>query len=149
MFGNILRNSIPCISNITSTGFPRTFCTTQSLCEIRKLARMRVVDNSAIGRAAAAAGRPARVIQVYNKKGVGMIGDKILVAIKGQKKKAYIVGLKQTQKPLMPRFDTNNIVLVEDNNSPTGTRIRVPIPSQLRGQGKEFTKILAIASKFV
>ncbi|CAI9730115.1 ribosomal L14, mitochondrial [Octopus vulgaris] len=73
MFGNILRNSIPCISNITSTGFSRTFCTTQSLCEIRKLARMRVVDNSAIGRAAAAAGRPARVIQVYNQKQVGMI----------------------------------------------------------------------------
>ena len=71
------------------------------------------------------------------------------MAIKGQKKKAYIVGVKQKQKPFVPRFDSNNIVLVEETGMPTGTRIRVPIPSMLRGKEGDFTKILAIATKFV
>lgn len=150
MLANFFHKAVPGLSVIEKPlSLCRSFSTSQSLLEIRKLARMRVVDNSAIGKAAAAAGRPARVIHVYNKKGVGLLGDKILVAIKGQKKRAYIVGLKQTQKPLVPRFDTNNIVLIEDNGNPTGTRIRVPIPSTLRGKGEEFTKILALATTFV
>lgn len=125
------------------------FSTTPCLSEIRKLARMRVVDNSAIGRAAIEAGKPPRVIHVYRKTGVGYLGDKVLVAIKGQMKRAYIVGLKQKQKHGIPRCDTNNIVLVEDNGTPIGTRIRVPIPSMLRSKDGDFTKILALATKFV
>ena len=125
------------------------FSTTPACNHIIKLTRLRVVDNSQIGRAAELAGRPAKCIHVYNKKGVGTIGDKILVAIQGQKKQAYIVGVKQKQKSMVPRMDTNNIVLVEDTGSPTGTRIRVPIPSLLRGKTGDFSKILAIATKFV
>ena len=71
------------------------------------------------------------------------------MAIQGQKKRGYLVGLRQKQKPGVARFDSNNIVLVEDSGSPTGTRIRVPIPSQLRGMKGDFTKLLAIATKFV
>jgi len=127
----------------------RGFRTTCEQSQIQKLTRFRVVDNSNIGRAAELAGKPARCIQVYNKTGIGYIGDKVMVAIQGQKKRGYVVGLRQKQKPLVPRFDTNNIVLVEDNGTPTGTRIRVPIPSCLRGQKGDFTKILAIATKFV
>ena len=108
-----------------------------------------MVDNSIIGREAELAGKPARCIHVYNKKGVGFLGDKVLVAIRGQKKRAFIVGLKQKQKPMVPRFDSNNIVLVEDNGTPTGTRIRVPIPSTLRGTDGDFTKILSLATRFV
>ena len=125
------------------------FSTSQCLKEVQKMTRLRVVDNSAIGRAAELAAKPAKVIQVYNKKGIGTIGDKVLVAIQGQKKKGFIVGCKQKQKQMVPRFDSNNLVLIEDNGSPTGTRIRVPIPSKLRGKTGEFTKILAIATKFV
>jgi len=127
----------------------RGFRTTCEQSQIQKLTRFRVVDNSNIGRAAELAGKPAKCIHVYNKTGIGFIGDKVLVAIQGQKKRAYVVGLRQKQKPFVPRFDTNNIVLVEDNGTPTGTRIRVPIPSCLRGQKGDFTKILAIATKFV
>ncbi|KAI0233681.1 39S ribosomal protein L14, mitochondrial [Lamellibrachia satsuma] len=127
----------------------RNFSISSPLQQIIKLSRLQVVDNSAIGRAAAISGRPAKCIHVYNKKGVGTLGDKILVAIKGQKKKAYIVGVKQKQKPFVPRFDSNNIVLVEESGMPTGTRIRVPIPSMLRGKEGDFTKILSIATKFV
>ena len=42
-------------------------------------------------------------------------GDKVLMAIKGQKRKGIIVGVKQRQRPLIPKFDSNNVVLIEDN----------------------------------
>ena len=44
-------------------------------CEIRKLARLRVVDNSPIGKEAMAEGRPPRVIHVYNKRSVATVGE--------------------------------------------------------------------------
>lgn len=131
--------------------------TTRTLHEIRKMARLRVVDNSKLGKAAMLEGKPPRCIHVYNKKGVGHTGDKVLVAVKGQMKRAILVGCHQNQKPLMPKFDTNNIVLIDDNGSPLGNRIHVPIPTMLRKKlvemsrpkGADYTKILAIATRFV
>ncbi|CAG9822979.1 unnamed protein product [Phaedon cochleariae] len=125
--------------------------------EIQKLTRLRVVDNSEIGKQAMAEGKPPRCIHVYNKTGVGRIGDKVLVAIKGEKKKGILVGLKQNQKTKVPKFDSNNIVLIDDNGSPLGTRIHVPIPTILRtilkektqAKGADYTKLLGIASRFV
>jgi len=55
-------------------GFRRT---TATLNYIRKLTRLRVVDNSAIGRAAELAGKPAKCIHIYNKTGFGYLGDKV------------------------------------------------------------------------
>lgn len=135
----------------------QSFHTTVPSMEIRKLARLRVVDNSEIGKQAMTEGRPPRVIHVYNKKHVGMIGDKVMVAIKGQKKKGILVGLKQYQEKKVPKFDTNNIVLIDDNGTPLGNRIHVPIPMILRtilkertqAKGADYTKLLAISSKFV
>lgn len=80
-----------------------------------------------------------------------------MVAIKGEKKKAILVGLKQKQNVKVPRFDSNNIVLIDDNGTPLGTRIQVPIPHILRTimkekthtKGADYTKLLAIATKFV
>ncbi|KAM8720780.1 hypothetical protein ACLKA7_006769 [Drosophila subpalustris] len=131
--------------------------TTPACCEIRKLARLRVVDNSDLGKRAMAEGRPPRCIHVYNKRGVGLIGDKVLVAIKGQMKKGILVGLKQKQRLKQPQFDSNNLVLIDDNGSPLGTRIHVPIPTVLRtilkektlSKGADYTKVLAIASRYV
>nr|CAG4636721.1 EOG090X0MX9 [Eubosmina coregoni] len=131
--------------------------TTNPLREIQLLTRLRVVDNSAIGKQAMMEGRPPKCIHVYNQTGVGTIGDKVLVAIKGQKKRAVIVGVKQKQKAFIPKFDSNNIVLIEDNGTPIGTRIHVPVPSVLRKILKEksvakvidFTKLLSIAPRFV
>lgn len=125
--------------------------------EIRKLARLRVVDNSDLGKRAMAEGRPPRCIHVYNKRGIGLIGDKVLVAIKGQMKKGILVGLKQKQRPKIPKFDSNNLVLIDDNGSPLGTRIHVPVPTILRtvlkektqAKGADYTKVLAIASRFI
>lgn len=79
------------------------------------------------------------------------------MAIRGEKKQGILVGLKQKQSPKIPRFDSNNMVLVENNGSPLGTRIHVPIPHILRtkmkekthSKGADYTKLLAIASRFV
>ncbi|KAK0163010.1 hypothetical protein PV327_006727 [Microctonus hyperodae] len=125
--------------------------------EIRKLTRLRVVDNSEIGKKAMLEGKPPRCIHIYNKKGIGFIGDRILVAIKGEKKKGILVGLKQDQNPKVPKFDSNNLVLIDDNGTPLGTRIYVPIPHVLRtimkqkthSKGADYTKLIAIATKFV
>lgn len=85
------------------------------------------------------------------------LGDRVLVAIRGEKKKGILVGLKQKQAPKVPKFDSNNLVLIDDNGTPLGTRIHVPIPHILRTKMKEkthikgadYTKLLAIASRFV
>lgn len=131
--------------------------TTAACQEIRKMARLRVVDNSDIGKRAMAEGKPPKCIHVYNKQMVGKIGDVVLVAIKGEKKKAVLVGLKQKQRAKIPKFDSNNIALIDDNGTPLGTRIHVPIPTILRtilkekthAKGAEYTKLLAISSRFL
>lgn len=131
--------------------------TTVACNEIRNLARLRVVDNCEIGKRAMAEGKPPRVIRVYNKKSIGYIGDRVLMAIKGEKKKGILVGLKQIQKPNVPKYDSNNVVLIDDNGTPLGTRIHVPIPAVLRtilkekthSKGADYTKLLAIATKFL
>lgn len=114
---------------------------------IQKMTRVRVVDNSALGNTPYH--RPPRVIHVYTKNGVGKVGDQVLLAIKGQKKKALIVGHKMPGQRMTPRFDSNNVVLIEENGNPTGTRIKVPIPTHLRAKEGEYSKLLAIATKFV
>ncbi|CAL1681772.1 unnamed protein product [Lasius platythorax] len=141
------------ILSITSRGIS----TSAPANHIIKLSRLRVVDNSEIGRKAMTEGRPPRCIHVYNKVGIGYIGDRILVAIRGEKKKGILVGLKQTQAPKVPKFDSNNLVLIDDNGTPLGTRIQVPIPHILRtkmkekthSKGADYTKLIAIASRFV
>ncbi|XP_068088730.1 large ribosomal subunit protein uL14m isoform X2 [Hyperolius riggenbachi] len=114
---------------------------------IQKLTRVRVVDNSALGNTPYH--KPPRCIHVYNKNGVGKVGDRVLLAIKGQKKKAVIVGHRMPGPSMTPRFDSNNVVLIEDNGNPVGTRIRVPISSCLRTKGGEYSKLLAIAQAIV
>lgn len=150
----MLKSLISKISLVQSScGFHTTAC----LNEVRLLTRLRVVDNSEIGKRAMAEGKPPRVICVYNKQRVGYIGDRVLVAIKGQKKKGILVGLKQTQKVKVPKFDSNNVVLIDDNGTPLGNRIHVPIPTVLRtilkekthSKGADYTKLLAIATRFV
>lgn len=121
--------------------------TSGSLGAIQKMTRVRVVDNSALGNTPYH--RPPRCIHVYNKSGVGKVGDQILLAIRGQKKKALIVGHRMPGPRMTPKFDSNNVVLIEDNGNPLGTRIKVPIPSSLRKKEGEYSKVLAIAQNFV
>ncbi|XP_037638341.1 39S ribosomal protein L14, mitochondrial [Sebastes umbrosus] len=125
----------------------RTFSVSAVAAAIQKMTRVRVVDNTPLGNTPYH--RPPRVIHVYTKNGVGKVGDRVLLAIKGQKKKALIVGHKMPGDRMCPRFDSNNVVLIEDNGNPTGTRIKVPIPSHLRNMEGDYSKVLAIANSFV
>ncbi|XP_029448736.1 39S ribosomal protein L14, mitochondrial isoform X2 [Rhinatrema bivittatum] len=125
----------------------RHFSISGACSAIQKMTRVRVVDNSPLGNTPYH--RPPRCIHVYNKTGVGKVGDRILLAIKGQKKKALIVGHRMPGPTMTPRFDSNNVVLIEDNGNPTGTRIRIPVPSSLRAREGEYSKVLAIAQRFV
>ncbi|XP_061084660.1 large ribosomal subunit protein uL14m isoform X2 [Conger conger] len=124
-----------------------TFSVSASAAAIQKMTRVRVVDNSTLG--TTYHHRAPKVIHVYNKTGQGKVGDRVLLAIKGQKKKALIVGHKMPGDRMAPRFDSNNVVLIEDNGNPTGTRIKVPIPTHLRKKEGEYSKVLAIAHRFV
>ncbi|KAF3842259.1 hypothetical protein F7725_024210 [Dissostichus mawsoni] len=117
------------------------------LVESSSITHQRTFSVSAV---AAAIQKMTRVlIHVYTQNGIGKVGDKVLLAIKGQKKKALIVGHKMPGDRMTPRFDSNNVVLIEDNGNPTGTRIKVPIPTHLRKHEGEYSKVLAIASAFV
>lgn len=153
MWNSSLLHPLKSVSKLSSNLFHTT-----SICnEVRLLTRLRVVDNSDIGKRAMMEGKPPKTIHVYNTKRVGFIGDKVMVAIKGEKKKGILVGLKQLQKTKVPKFDTNNVVLIDDNGTPLGTRIFTPIPTVLRtilkektrAKGADYTKLLAIASRFV
>ncbi|XP_023683854.1 large ribosomal subunit protein uL14m [Paramormyrops kingsleyae] len=125
----------------------KAFSVSAAASAIYKMTRVRVVDNSSLGNTPYH--RAPRVIHVYNKSGVGKVGTKVLLAIKGQKKKALVVGHKMPGERMTPRFDSNNVVLIEENGNPTGTRIKVPLPSHLRRMDGEYSKVLAIALKFV
>ena len=68
-----------------------------------------------------------RVINVYTKKHqnkkngtVGKLGDRVLVAVLGQKKKGIIVGMKQKQRHAIPRYCTvlycNHGVLLKNSS---------------------------------
>jgi len=122
------------------------------------------VDNSNIGREAMVQGKPPRVIHVYTNKhatkphgGYGKLGDRVMVAVLGQKKKGIIVGLKVKQRHGIPRYDTNNIVMIEENGNPSGNRILAPLPNSIRPELKQasnpkkadYTKLFAIATKWV
>ncbi|XP_025907001.1 39S ribosomal protein L14, mitochondrial [Nothoprocta perdicaria] len=135
------------IAQQSSTVIQRHFSVTGACSAIQKLTRVRVVDNSALGNTPYH--RPPKCIHVYNKNGVGKVGDTILLAIKGEKKKALIVGQKMPGPTMTPKFDSNNVVLIEDNGNPTGTRIKTPIPYLLRQKEGKFSKVLAIARNFV
>lgn len=144
------------LSTRNGAAITRNFSTSNVTCEVQKQTRLRIVDNSEIGRQVMSEGKRPRIIHVYNKSGIGRLGDTVLVAIKGEKRKGILVGLKQKQDVKVPRFESNNLVLIDNTGNPLGTRITVPIPYILRTITKskttrkiDYTKLLAIATKFV
>ena len=107
------------------------------------------------GRQSKAMNTPPKIIGIlghHTRKGrfkYAQTGDKVTVAIRGQVKWGYIVGCKIVQRPMIPKFDSNNVILVEKNGTPMGKRVFAPVPSMLRKRADgEFSKVLAICSKF-
>jgi large subunit ribosomal protein L14 len=126
------------------------------LYDLQKVSRVHVVDNSKLALDGNVYKRMPRIIHCYKKNNnltrtrlMAGLGDKVLLAIKGQMKKAIIVGCKQRiRKPNVPQFDSNNVVLIDDDGNPVGTRILAPIPAFFRTRG-DLAKIAAIATTFV
>jgi len=88
------------------------------------------------------------------------VGDTILVSIKkslpgsdiktGDKSKAVIVRTrKPTRRPdgSYVSFDSNAVVLINDEGNPKGTRIFGPVARELRD--KNYMKIVSLASEVV
>ena len=71
-FGNVMRFNSQPISWLMMNS--RSLHVSQPLREIQLLTRLRVVDNSPIGKQAMMEGKPPKCIHVYNKTGVGTIG---------------------------------------------------------------------------
>jgi large subunit ribosomal protein L14 len=88
------------------------------------------------------------------------VGDKVLVSIKkalpgadvkaGDKSKAVVVrATKATRRAdgSYVKFDTNAVVLIQDDGNPKGTRIFGPVARELRD--KNFMKIVSLAPEVV
>ncbi|CAJ0565901.1 unnamed protein product, partial [Mesorhabditis spiculigera] len=127
---------------------------------IHRRTRLMVVDNSTLGKEAHASGKLAYCIHTYKqgKRPKHMpkagLGDKILVAIRGQMRKAYVVGAhvhRQMRQHGVPSTDTNNIVLLEEEGNPLGNRVMKPIPAKLleKRDHAQFSKVLALANKYI
>ena len=115
---------------------------------------LEIADNSGAKRAS--------MIGVIGRHGkrTAMVGDIITATVKeaipesavkkGEVVKAVIV---RTRAPIrrkdgtMVRFDSNAMVLIDNQKNPRGTRIFGPVPRELRD--KEFTKILSLAPEVV
>lgn len=124
---------------------------TRVLNHVISLTRVNVIDNSEIGRQVKEAGKKVKIIRIYNKSRhqCGGLGDRVLVTILGQMKKGFVTGCVQMQQPFIPKFDSNNVVLVDDNNVPLGTRVTSPLPNYLRKQGAKTARIMALGTRFV
>ena len=115
---------------------------------ITKLTTFNVVDNSKLGQKTRRYKKPY-LIGFYRKRKTADIGDIIKVAIQGKTSRALVVATRKPKSQAIPRYDNNNIVLLDDNNAPLGTRIKGPIPAVLRKERAKFSKIIALASRFV
>ncbi len=117
---------------------------------IQMQTRLRVADNSGA--------RQVQCIKVLggSRRRSAGVGDIIVVSIKealprGRVKKGEIkrAAIVRTSYPIKRadgtqiRFDTNSVVLVNDQGEPIGTRIFGPVTRELRAKG--FMKIVSLA----
>ena len=122
---------------------------------LQKLSTVRIVDNSAF--ALQPVIRRPRIIQIYNKtkRSVGSVGDMCLITKNGIMKRAFIVGQRAPMGVMKARMDTNNVIMLDKDGNPEGTRVTVPLPAWLRGYDPKkkrpvaMSKIIAITSTFV
>ena len=119
----------------------------QTRCSVGLLTKVNFVDNSDNAKRVTKLDRPYCIKLPKNTKVAGF-GDIITIAHRGKVHKALIVSNRKTSKSL-PRYDSHNIILLNDKLEPVGTRIIGPLPSALRKREGKFSKVIAIASKFV
>ena len=112
------------------------------------LTEFNCVDNSELGQVTRRYRKPY-LIGFYKKRRTANVGDVIKVAVKGRPCKALVISTRKPKFDMTPRYDRNNIVLLDDNHAPLGTRIKGPVPAVLRKHKDEFSKVLALAGRFV
>ena len=115
---------------------------------ITLLTTFKVIDNSTLGQRVKK-NRPPYLIGFYRKRKTADPGDTIRVAIAGKTCKAIVIGTRKTKHHTVPRYDNNCIVLVDDNLAPLGTRIKGPVPTIIRRRQAKYSKVLALASRFI
>ena len=111
------------------------------------LTRLTIVDNSENSKKVTRLDRPYCIKLPKNSR-VAKFGQVITIAHLGKVHKALIVSNRMPSKRL-PRYDTHNIILLNDKREPVGTRIIGPLPSIMRKRERDFSKVIAIATKFI
>ena len=119
----------------------------QTSCSVGLLTKVKLVDNSENAKRVTRLDRPYCIKLPKNKREAGF-GERILIAHRGKIHKALIVSNRKMSKRL-PRYDSWNVILLNDKLDPVGTRIMGPLPSALRKREGQFSKVIAIASKFI
>ncbi len=118
----------------------------QQRCSVILLTKLKYVDNSDNAKKVTKLDQPYCIGLPRNSKVAGF-GDVITIAHRGKVHKALIVSNRKPSKQL-PRYDSHNIVLLNDKLEPVGTRIIGPLPSVLRKR-ERFSKVIALATKFI
>lgn len=111
------------------------------------LTRLKLMDNSENARRVKRSGLPYCIKLPKNNK-VGKFGDVIKIAHLGKVHNALLISNRQMSKRL-PRYDHHYIVMLNDKKEPVGTRILGPVPSALRGKQGQYSKIIAMATRFI
>ena len=119
----------------------------QPSCSVGLLTKFKFADNSDNAKRVTKQDRPYCIKLPKNKKKAGF-GEVITIAHRGKVHKALIVSNRVPSKTL-PRYDHGYIVLLDSKLEPVGTRVTIPLPSQLRLRKQKFSKVIAIASKFI
>lgn len=134
--------------SLNCTGLPRPpFPLYQPCCTVILLTKLKFVDNSDNAKRVTKLDQPYCIGLPRNSKVAGF-GDVITIAHRGKVHKALVVSNRMPSKRL-PRYESHNIVLLNDKLEPVGTRIIGPLPSVLRKRGGHFSKVIAIATKFI
>ena len=137
----------PCISNFNNLFQSPCVLQLQPRRTVGLLTRLTIVDNSENAKKVTRLDRPYCIKLPKNSKVAGF-GEIITIAHLGAVHKALIVSNRMPSKRF-PRYDTHNIILLNDKLEPVGTRIMGPIPSVIRKRDRELSKVIAIASKFI
>lgn len=110
------------------------------------LTKFKFVDNTENSKKVKRTDQPYCIKLPKNSK-VAKFGDVVKIAHLGKVHNALIISNRKMSKQL-PRYDSHNIILLNEKKEPVGTRIRGPVPSALRKKGQH-SKVIAMASRFI
>ena len=92
------------------------------------------------------------------------MGDVILITVGAEFRRALFVGQTKYHQTFKPFYESNNVIIFNDDGSPAGTRINAPIPSWFRDPKQikrieqqaarvnmdvQMSKVIAICPQFI